>query len=67
MNIILFSEKDRKDSREFVFYKNDERYLHIKKVLHLDLGSSFKCGIIAGKYGKGLITRFTGEELCFNF
>lgn len=62
MNIILFSEKENK-----TFLKNDDRYLHIKKILKLSEGESFKAGIINGKIGEAVITEFSSEKLVFTF
>lgn len=62
MNIVLFSQEDN-----YTFLKNDERYLHIKKVLKLDEGDEFKAGIINGKIGRAVITNFSDEKLVFEF
>ena len=51
----------------FVFYKDDERYLHIKKVLHLKEGDVFKAGIINGKIGEALISHLSEEKIVFSF
>lgn len=62
MNIILFSEKENT-----TFFKNDKRYLHIKKILKLSEGESFRAGIINGKIGEAVITEFSPEKLVFAF
>ncbi len=67
MNIVLFFEDDRSSQDEFVFYKNDERYSHITKILNLGVGSSFKCGMLKAKQGRGIITKLNPEELIFAF
>lgn len=71
MNIVLFSDDDCVNpdciNGGFVFYKNDERYLHIKKVLHLKEGDVFKAGIINGKIGEALISHLSEEKIVFSF
>ena len=71
MNIVLFSDADCVNPEcingGFVFYKNDERYLHIKKVLHLKEGDVFKAGIINGKIGEALISHLSEEKIVFSF
>ena len=76
MNIVLFSDddcvnpdciNDERINGGFVFYKNDERYLHIKKVLHLKEGDVFKAGIINGKTGEALISHLSEEKIVFSF
>ncbi len=66
MNIILFSDNDKYFS-DFCFIKNDERYLHIKNILHLKEGDVFKCGLINGKIGKGIIKEIDEARLLFSF
>ncbi|PIE98351.1 MAG: 16S rRNA (uracil(1498)-N(3))-methyltransferase [Treponema sp.] len=66
MNIILFSEK-QKCNTGFCFFKNDARYLHIKKILKLKIGDEFKAGIINGVIGKAVILEFTEEKIVFSF
>lgn len=68
MNIVLFSEKDKDEKEdEFIFFKNDERYGHIKKVLNLKTGDKFKAGIVNGKIGEALIENFDESKLLFKF
>ncbi|MGP1415248.1 MAG: RsmE family RNA methyltransferase [Treponema sp.] len=67
MNIILFSDTDRYSSSFFSFHKNDERYAHIKNVLHLLEKDVFKCGLINGKIGEGKIEEIDNEKLLFSF
>lgn len=77
MNIILFSEKDCFNSEdfsfknsvkpEFVFFRNDERFLHIKKILKLSSGCNFKAGFINGKIGTAVINEFSNEKITFSF
>ncbi len=62
MNIILLREKELSDGN-FSFAKTDERFLHIKKVLKLGVGSVFKAGIINGEKGTAEITSFSDELL----
>ncbi|UTC66438.1 MULTISPECIES: 16S rRNA (uracil(1498)-N(3))-methyltransferase [unclassified Treponema] len=50
-----------------VFYKNDERYQHIKKVLHLKEGDAFKAGLINGNIGEALISHLSEEKIVFSF
>ena len=78
MNIILFSQKDFYDEQissalkngsenRFVFFKNDERYIHIKKILKLSEGEIFKAGLINGKIGSAHIHNFSEEKIVFSF
>lgn len=71
MNIVLFSDDDCAApdciNDGCVFYKNDERYLHIKKILHLKEGDVFKAGIINGKIGEALISHLSEEKIVFSF
>ena len=61
MNIILF-EKDQRH-----FDSKDERYLHIKKVLHMGVGDSFHGGEINGMEGNCQIKSFDSTSLDFDF
>lgn len=63
----FFYKHDKSINNCFVFYKNDERYLHIKKVLHLKEGDVFKAGIINGKIGEALISHLSEEKIVFPF
>jgi len=63
----FFYKHDKSINNCFVFYKNDERYLHIKKVLHLKEGDVFKAGIINGKIGEALISHLSEEKILFSF
>lgn len=67
MNIILFSIDDKYSSSIFCFHKEDERYSHIKNILHLREGDSFKCGIINGKIGNAVIQEMQDTKLLFSF
>lgn len=71
MNIVLFSDDDCATpdciNDGCVFYKNDERYLHIKKILNLKEGDVFKAGIINGKIGEALISHLSEEKIVFSF
>ena len=62
MNIILLRQEELSDGN-FSFAKTDERFLHIKKVLKLGVGSVFKAGIIDGEKGTAEITSFSDELL----
>lgn len=66
MNIILFSEKDRK-GESFVFEQGDERYSHITKVLKLKTGDSFKAGIINSELGMAHIKEMKKDKIIFDF
>lgn len=61
MNIILFKEGEDKLKR------NDERFKHIKKVLHLNEKDSFKAGYINGLSGMATIERMTDDEIDLSF
>lgn len=63
----VFHKHDKSINNCFVFYKNDERYLHIKKILHLKEGDVFKAGIINGKIGEALISHLSEEKIVFSF
>ena len=63
----FFYKHDKSINNCFVFYKKDERYLHIKKVLHLKEGDVFKAGIINGKIGEALISHLSEEKIVFSF
>ncbi|MDE6719102.1 MAG: 16S rRNA (uracil(1498)-N(3))-methyltransferase [Treponemataceae bacterium] len=59
MNICLFEEREIIDALPLP--ANDERALHIKKILKKKVGESFAAGIIDGKAGLATITKI-GEE-----
>ena len=61
MNIILIEKGDS------FFPFSDERALHIKKILHLKEGESFRAGIINGDEGKATIESITEDGISFNF
>ena len=61
MNIILIEEGER------ILPPSDERTQHIKKVLHLKEGDSFRCGIVNSYEGKAVITSVTDDGLSFTF
>lgn len=61
MNIILIREG------ESFFPSSDERADHIKKVLHLGEGGSFKAGIINSFEGEALITKIDESGISFSF
>ena len=61
MNIILF------DSGCTRFGGKDERYRHIRDVLRLREGDSFRAGIINGDRGMATITDFGPDGLSFSF
>ena len=66
MNIILL-RKEELSAGSFSFPKTDERFLHIKKVLKLGIGSVFKAGIIDGEKGTAEIISFSDEGLSARF
>lgn len=66
MNIILLRQGEL-SAETFSFSKTDERFLHIKKVLKLDVGSTFKAGLINGQKGTAEITSFSDEGLSARF
>ena len=59
MNIILFKEGVN------TFKAQDERYSHIKKVIKLKAGDSFKAGVINKSSGMAKITNFDSESIDF--
>lgn len=66
MNIVLLREEEL-SAGSFSFPKTDERFLHIKKVLKLGIGSVFKAGIIDGEKGTAEIISFSDEGLSARF
>ena len=66
MNIVLLRQGEL-SAETFSFSKTDERFLHIKKVLKLDVGSTFKAGLINGQKGTAEITSFSDEGLSARF
>ena len=67
MNIILFSLKDKTKSDFFAFSCKDKRYLHIKNILHLAVGESFRAGLINGMLGSGNIIELNEKHVLFKF
>ncbi len=61
MNIILIEEGER------FFPLADERAQHIKKVLRLGAGDSFRCGTVNSKEGSALITEMGDDGISFTF
>ena len=62
MNILLFKEN------ETHLDKKDARSEHIRKILHLKKGDSFKAGIINGKQGVAtIVSDLDGFDLSFAF
>ena len=61
MNIILFEKGIRN------FKAGDERYEHLKKVLHCQVGTIFRGGEINGQIGKCTITEFDKSNISFSF
>lgn len=66
MNIVLLRNEEL-SAASFSFSKTDERFLHIKKVLKLGIGSVFKAGIIDGEKGTAEIISFSDEGLSARF
>ena len=64
MNICLFS----KSEIDKPLHQNDERAIHIRKVLHKKEGESFDAGIINGMAGIATITKISETgEIYFSF
>ncbi len=61
MNIILIEEGERH------FSPLDERTIHIRKILHLKKGDTFKCGIINSFEGRATIEEDDESGLSFSF
>lgn len=61
MNIVLFGEDER------FFPSSDERYQHIKKILHMGIGDSFHGGIYDAEEGRAEITAMDEKGLSFAF
>ena len=61
MNIILFREGESSLKR------GDERFDHIKRILHMREGDSFKAGIINGMQGTARIERMDDDEILLSF
>lgn len=66
MNVILCSERDRQGDY-FVFHNQDERYLHIIKVLKLKTNDTFKAGLINAELGIACIKDLNSERIVFDF
>lgn len=70
MNIVLFKEDEISECGNIFkgsFLRGDERFEHIKKVLHKSEGESFDAGIIGGAAGTSLITSVSDKEIAFDF
>ncbi len=52
---------------ERIFSPSDERAQHIRKVLHLKEGDSFRCGVVNAAEGSAFITSITDEGVAFTF
>ncbi len=63
MNIILFDQL--KDENIISF--GDERASHIRKVLRLGTGDTFKAGVINGQKGIARITAMDNQRISFSF
>lgn len=63
MNICLFSNEEIKNPLNL----NDERAVHILKILHKKEGDFFNAGIIDGKSGKAKITLIDKDSIHFEF
>lgn len=61
MNIILFEEGEN------FFPSSDERAVHIRKVLHMKTGDTFKGGEINKSQGTAVITDDSGEGITFSY
>ncbi len=61
MNIILIEEGER------FFPLSDDRAQHIRKVLHLKEGDSFRCGIVNSDEGRAVITKMDDDGIAFTF
>jgi len=60
MNIILFEG-------ERVFYRSDDRYTHIRKILKKGPGDTFRAGLIDGPEGLAVIESVDEQGLAFSF
>ncbi len=61
VNIILIEEGER------FFPLSDDRAQHIRKVLRLGEGDSFRCGIVNSKEGSARITKIGDDGISFTF
>ena len=61
MNIVLF----HKNEISKPLSRRDHRAKHIIKVLRLEVGQSFKMGIVGGDIGDATLTSIDEKELCF--
>ena len=66
MNIILLRREELKADC-FSFFKTDERFRHIEKILKLTVGSIFQAGVINGEKGTAEIIAFSKEQLTAHF
>lgn len=63
MNIVLFE----KSEITMPLKLNDERALHIQKILHKTVGETFEAGIVNGKQGRATITLIDDRGIHFDF
>lgn len=70
MNIVLFKEEEISPYGNIFkgsFQRGDERFEHIKKILHKKEGESFDAGITGGAAGNAVITSVSEKEISFEF
>lgn len=63
MNICLFTNEEINKPLSL----NDERAKHIIKILHKEVGQTFKAGIINQQAGTATITNINSKEISFSF
>lgn len=61
MNIVLFQEGEN------ILRRGDGRFDHIKRILHMNEGDSFKAGIINGMQGTARIEHMDDNEIALSF
>jgi RsmE family RNA methyltransferase len=64
MNIIILTEKDSVEKKKYKI--NDERFIHIKKILQSVVGDVIEIGLLNNSVGKAKITEMSDSEVVLN-
>jgi RsmE family RNA methyltransferase len=64
MNIIILTEKDSVEKEKYKI--NDERFIHIKKILQSVVGDVIEIGLLNNSVGKAKITEMSDSEVVLN-
>ena len=63
MNLILLHSNDHWINPSTVLLR-DDRFLHLRNVLHVDVGQSVRVGLVGGGIGQGLVTSIDQLAVC---